>query len=382
MKLKDRYAGSTSPFEGDRTLWLRSLPADARVIKASLTLMPVAATGASKFTEVINFTGSEGELGATSATGANFIEVDFHARRTLAAVVGSGGTATLQVDMGGAFIGVANDGTFMTPDKTDWSLNLSSTSSALPGLGVNRFRLTSPSTSGSLGVSKVTIRSVPLNISAHLGQMPPFWTRLGELASADTSPDFAVVLNTYLAEATLENGFYAVPFVIHSDTLARLDVDLAIEYVIEQAVLPSHLAEVTLPYGYSTLPGMEDAITTLVLPRQAIPVSGQSRAQIRGEFQPTRIALGPIGEEPASHAMRVAPDCSLAQPLKSEAEIAVTGFDLPLANTLPGLAGLNVAIQADADGKPFGEVLTSADVHVEKPLPGQSTWGTATLATP
>lgn len=378
MKLKDRYPGGDSPFEGDRTLWLRSLPAGARVAKASLTFTPVAPPGGSKFTEVINFTGSEGDLGATKVTGTGFVEVDFHVRRTLAGVEGNSvASANLQVDMGGAYAEINERGAMKAPGDNLFSVPADG---GLPGLTASKFKLTR--TTGNPDVAKVTIRTVPSNLNARLGPLPPFWTRLGELAVDDTSPDFAAVLNAFLAEAQANDGFYAIPLIIHSDTLARLDVELMIEYVIEQAVLPPHLPEVTLPYGYGTLPGMEDSIITLALPRQAIPVSGQSGAQIRGEFQPTRIALGPIGEEPVSYAMVVAPDCSLAQALKSDTEIAVTGFDLPLANTQAGLAGLNVAIQADADGKPFGEVLTSAEVRVEKPLPGQSTWGSATLTTP
>ncbi len=378
MKLSEKHRGNNDPFEGDRTVHLRSLPADARVIKAHLTLTPVAAPDGSKFTEVVNFTASEGDLGATKVTGTGFVEVDFHARRTLAGVAGSNVTgASLQVDMGGAYAEINERGAMKAPGDTLFSVPADGT---LPGLTVSKFKLTRAA--GNLDVTRVTIRTAPSNLNARLDPLPPFWTRLGELAADDTSPDFAAVLNAFLAEAQADDGFYAIPLIIHSDTLARLDVELAIEYVIEQTVLPPHLPEVTLPYGYSTLPGMEDSITMLVLPRHAIPVSGQGGAQIRGEFQPTRIALGPIGEEPVSHAMLVAPDCSLAQPLKSDAEIAVTGFDLPLANTQPGLAGLNMAIQADADGKPFGEVLASAEVRVEKPLPAQSTWGSATLTTP
>lgn len=394
MKLHDCYCCSDDPFEGDRMLRLRSLPAAANVTKATLVLTPVAPSNGKRFEETFVFNATVGadELNAED-WGVNkipeapgpFVEVDFHSRRTLARVVGSGGISTLQVDMGGAYIGVADDGTF-GPDKPAWSVTLSDSEEELPGLTVNKFRLSASQDPANLEdttleVTKVTICSVPTNVSVRLGQMAPFWTRLGELAIGETSPDFADVLNAFLVEAQIENGFYAIPFVVHSDTIARLDVTLDIDYVIEQPVLPPHLPEVTIPYNFSTIPGVDETLTSVLLPRQAIPVAGQTGVQIRGEFEPTRIALGSIGEEPTIFPVVVSPECALAQPLESGIEIAVTGIDLPLANTQPGLAGLHVAIQSDADGKPSGEVLTSAGVHVEKPLPGRSAWGSATLPT-
>lgn len=388
MRLHDCYWGSYDPFEGDRTLWLRNLPAGAKVTKATITLMPEASMDGRLFEETFVFTTDvgSGEISADDwgitkvpEQPGLFVEVDFHARRTLARITGLGGASTLQVDMGGAYVAVADDGTF-NPDRNPWPVTLSADEDALPGLTVNKFKLSqAPDNTGLLNVTKVTIRSVPTNVSVRLGQMAPFWTRLGELATGEISPDFADVLNAFLVEAQIENGFYAIPFVVHSDTIARLDVTLDIDYVIEQRVLPSHLPEVTLPYGFSTLPGMDETLTSVLLPREAIPVSGRTGAQVRGEFESTRVASGPIGEEPTTFPVLVSPKCALAQPLESGIEIAVTGIDLPLANTQPGLAGLHVAIQSDADGKPSGEILTNAEVRVEKSLPGQSAWGTATL---
>lgn len=399
MKLINTYHGGDDRFEGDCTLWLRSLPLGAHVTRATVTLTPVASTSGTLFEEAITFSDGQGELGATKTAGTGFVEVDFHARRTLAFVRGSQGSnignvpgtetpgASLQVDMGGSYVGIANDGTFMAPDKTPWVVTLSSEATSLPGLTVNKFRLSAlpqdPANpeDTTLDVTKVTVRSVPTNVSVRLGQMAPFWTRLGELTIGETSPDFADVLSAFLAEAQIENGFYTIPLVVHSDTIARLDVTLDIDYVIEQPVLPPHLPEVTIPYNFSTVPGMDEALTTVSLPRGAIPVSGRTGAQVRGEFEPTRVASGPIGEEPTTFPILVSPECALAQPLESDTELAVTGIDLPLANTQPGLAGLHVAIQSDADGKPSGDVLTSAEVRVEKPLPDQSAWGNATLPT-
>jgi hypothetical protein len=408
MKLSTQYQGEHDPFEGDRTLWLRSLPAGARVTRATVTLdLPKD----SSLNETFIFGVSNGSSGllakdwgitpnSGSSEGVRFVEIDFHTRRTLVAVQGSQsgignvpGTetpgASLQVDMGGTLIGIANDGTFMAPDKRPWVVAFSPNNFvALPGLTVNKFRLSgilqnpnAPNQS-RLDISQITIRSVPTNVSLRLHQMPPFWTYLGELTIAKTSPDFAFVLNTFLETAVVENGFYIVPLVIHSDTIARLNVSLLIEFVIEQPVLPPYLPEATLVYGFGTIPKIDLSLVTAKLPRGAIPIAGATRAAILGEFQPTRIAYGGVGTTPPTVPVQITPNCSLAQPFRADREIAVTGIDLSLANTQPGLTGLNISIQADVDGKPLGEVLTRADVLVEKPLPEQSSWGSATLPTP
>jgi hypothetical protein len=374
MKLSSIYEGNGDPFEGDRAIWLRSLPLGARATTATIKLTPL---GGPQFEVPLAFDNDQGKWGATRFVApGSFVEVDFHARRTLSKVTGSG-TATLEIDVGGVYAGVADDGT-LNPNKDPLSVSLSGTGALLPGLIVSKFKLTGTSVS----VDSVTIRSVPMNVTVKLGQTPPFWVRVGELASADASPDFAEALNAFLLTAPSQNGFYQIPFIVHSDRLARLDLELNIDYVIEQTVLPSHLPDVTLPYNFSTLPGVDEKLTTVVLPRQAMPVTGKSTAQIRGEFQPTRVRKGNIGKEPPVFPIRVAPDCSLAQAFQSEVEIALTGIDLPLANTQTGLAGMNITLQEDADGKPFGDVLIRADIRVEKPLPGQSSWGSATLSSP
>ncbi|HEY9640728.1 MAG TPA: hypothetical protein V6C57_09600 [Coleofasciculaceae cyanobacterium] len=392
MKLTTTYRGGEDPFEGDRTVWLRALPAGAIVTRATLTLKPAQRAVDAQFQETFTFgsAANAGELlardwGIIPVTG-QAVEIDFHARRTLAAVEGTGGSLTLQVDLGGAYVGVANDGTLIAPGKTPLPVNFSTTPTRvnLPSLTVSKFRL-SPTGTGTppATVTRVFIRSAPVNLTVRLGQTPAFWTRSGDLTVADTSPDFTLLLNAFLLTAQPQNGFYAIPFIVHSASLARLDMSVAIEYRLAQSVLPPHLSELNATYGFSTLPSLDDPLTTVKIPQGAQLVAGQSTAKITGEFQPTRIALGLIGEEPAQAVVvEVSPDCSLAQLLVSDQEIEVTGFDLPLANTQPGLAGLNLSIQSDADGKPSGEVLKTMEVTIEKPLPGQSSWGSATLPSP
>lgn len=385
MKLKDDYSGENAPFEGDRTLWLHSLPAGAIVERAMVTVSPAD----SAFIETFSETTSANHLLArdwgitiNSPFQSGWSEVDFHARRTLVSVQGTNLVgATLQVDLGGIYANISATGTIKSPDDPAFEV---AANGVLPSLTVSRFRLsrlpfnaaTQPS------ITQLTLRTVPTNVSLRLGETLPVWTRLGELTTSATSPDFAPILNAFLAQSVPENGFYAVPLIVHTDAIARLTIAIDLDFVIAQPVLPPHLPEVTLTYSFSTLPQQDLDLVTAWLPQQAIPLAGRSQAEIQGAFEPTRVAAGDLGEDPITIPVLVSPHCSLAQAFVSNRELAVTGIDLPLGNTEPGLAGLSLSIQADTDGKPFGDALTSAAVVVEKTLPNQSSWGSATLPVP
>src|SRR5262245_10628351 len=111
MTLTDQYDGSADPFEGDRTIVWRSLPANAKVTRATVTVTPVSPPGGTLFEEEISFTGNQAKFGATKNTGSGFVEVDFHKRRTLANVngtdvrpLGTNPGAKLQVDLGGLYV--------------------------------------------------------------------------------------------------------------------------------------------------------------------------------------------------------------------------------------------------------------------------------------
>src|SRR5260370_12408004 len=88
------YDGSASRFQGDRTLLLQSIPANASIKKATATITPVdPSAGTDPFAETINFSGNSGDLGATQTqvTGTpSWAEVDFHALPTLATVKATG----------------------------------------------------------------------------------------------------------------------------------------------------------------------------------------------------------------------------------------------------------------------------------------------------
>lgn len=386
MNLTTNYQGGRDPFEGDLRLLLHSLPEGASVTRASVSIEPSKAPlSPSLFREVFAFQDPQDpELLARdwgierNPVSGKSVEVNFHARRTLAGVAGSGTGMTLQVDMGGALVSIARDGTFWGPGKDEMILDLSTALTGLPGLTVNRFALTAPAEGGPVSVGKVEIRSVPTNVSLRLDRMPPFWTHVGEMATPQRSSDFAEVLNAFLVEAIVEDGFYIIPLIVHSDAMARLIVTVSIDFVIIQPIMPAYLSEATLSYGYSSLPGVNEGLMTVALPRgaQAVPGTG---ATLSGTFEASRVLYGAVGDQETTGTVAVSPGRTLAQPVQMEDETPASGIDLPLANTAPGLAGLNLAIQEDADGKPSGRVLQSTGISVEKPVPGGSSWGSAKL---
>jgi hypothetical protein len=419
MRLSETFLGDDAVFEGDSTLYLRSLREGARVTKATLTLAPAAPAVGTLFTEPISFhdqtgTGAWGAMrdpaGLDKAT--YWAIADLHTRRVITAVVAShvastGNTAlpadgrvSVQMSVGGTWMGVATDGTILVPDKKPLILRLPTESDqaearpveiSLPMLVSDKIKLTAVSDDegtvgddGQVRLYGVRISSAPTNVSVRLGQMSPFWTRPGALTSIDgeTSPDFATVLNAFLAETPPENGFYTIPIVIHSDAIARINVGVVIEYVITTQALPPYLAAATLSYDFSTLPGPGSLAFEIKIPPQAKPTPSQAYVQLRGQFDSSRIAQGHIGEDPASFPVAVFPERSVAQPFCPSEDIDISAIDLKLEGQARSLVKLNVAIQSDADGKPSGEVLANTDVQVKAPLPGVSPWLSAPLSTP
>src|ERR1700730_15293306 len=265
MNLKDQYDGSNDPFEGDRQWFWHRLPSNAQILKATATVTAVdQSAGANPYAEGIVFDGSGADWGATKVAidvmpGAPgtpalpaSIEVDFHKRRTLASVIGTNtpGTglpgANLQVELGGLYVEINQRGAVLLPPP-DTKFSLPSDGS-LPGLTVSKFKLTQdvPSVGNQkyhMDVTKVTIRSAPSNVSLRLGKSATFWTHLGDFTTAETTSDFATVLQTFLAKAAVDAGYYVVPLVLHSDTIARLIVELDIEYLSQVNALPTAVSE-------------------------------------------------------------------------------------------------------------------------------------------
>jgi len=259
VRRSERFDGSRDPFEGDRALTLQSVPEGARVTSATLTLTPVAPPGRDLFQEVIQFTGEHGTWAATLAHGPGppqWTEIDFHNRRTLRRFEGSNLTnAELQIDLGGVYVEINDHGAVKVDD--DDPLELPS-DGVVPGLTANKVKLTRAA--GPIGIARVTISSAPSNLQLRLGAGPPFYARPGELARADTTPDFAVALNEALATSDVVAGFHRVPLVVHSDTIARVDVQFDVDYVLEQSAVPGGLTESTITYDHASTPRAGSAL--------------------------------------------------------------------------------------------------------------------------
>jgi WD40 repeat protein len=388
MKLTDKYDGSNDRFEGDRVLTWSGLPAGAKVSKATLTLTPVSATGGVLFQEEIDFNGLQGDWGATKATGnftdasgttRAYVEIDFHKRRTLVSVNQSGMVgASLQIDMGGVYVEINSQGAIKTPtDPSAFSLPADGT---LPSLTVSKFRLIATAVTNQ-DVSSVVIRTVPSNINVRLGKMGPFWPRNGDLSATDTSPDFADVLQVYLANAPMVNGFYAVPLTIHSDTIARLHAKLDVTFLQQARLMPDGVSEVVLPFDYSSVPKASPGVLSVDLPPNAQVVPAATTAKVIGAFDDTRIAYGPTGDVSPAGSVTIAPNDSQAEFFALDTVTAAASIDLLIAPQPPG-AVLAVDVRADLGGKPNSASLLSTPAQITIPSrpDGQAVWVNIPLA--
>jgi hypothetical protein len=406
MNLKDKYDGSNDPFEGDRTLYWHRLPSNAQILKATATVTAVdQSAGVNPYAEDIVFDGSGPDWGATKvALGAvpatpppiASVEVDFHKRRTLASVIGTNTpgtglpTANLQVELGGLYVEINQRGAVLSPPP-DTKFSLPADGS-LPGLTVSKFKLTqnAPSTGSQkyhMDVTKVTVRSAPSNVSLRLGKSATFWTHLGDFTGEETSSDFTSTLQTFLAKATVYAGYYVVPFVLHSDTIARLTVRLDIEYLSQVNALPAAVSEAVLPFDFSTVAKTDANLLAADLPGNARAVPGRTTTRLIGAFKETRIALGSVGAVKPVAAGDVSPVISQAQffspsiavsPSTSvlpRAPIVVLGVDLFLAAQTPNVS-LRLDIRGDADGKPDGVSLLSrvVDFNISSNAQKQPEW--------
>ncbi|MDD4162938.1 MAG: hypothetical protein PHW87_10735 [Methanothrix sp.] len=381
MNLKATYPGGSDPFEGDLELLLHALPYGALVNRAIISIAPAKPEEGKLFEEIITFPSPDisGEWGASKISGPDSCEVDFHSRRTLSEIMGSGGIGILQVDLGGVYIGVAEDGTFMGPDKNACQVNLANenTWQKLPSLMASKIKLYKKGANPEIDIKAVKIRSTPSNVSVRLAGMPPLWTIPGELATGKASLDFAPVLNAFLAGAKAEYGVYRLPFIIHSDTIARLDIAISIDYSICMPVIPSYLPEIKLHYGYAGLPDIDKELMTIDLPRGAKPVDG-TLAVLNGTFKTGRVAYGGLIYSGETIWIDISEDRSLAQPffLDNEAKDAAIDLSLKAEN---GPASLHLTVQEDDDGKPSGKILAVTEIELEEQSSEGSTWICASL---
>ncbi len=383
MNLTANFPGETIRFEGARTVAIAGLPEGAQIQNATITLTPVAAPGRPLFEELLTFNGSVGEWGMTKVQQPGVVEVDFHARRTLAVVRGSNLlNSVLVVDLGGGvFMNVNEFGAVAASE--DAPLYRVPASGALPGLLAGKFRLrfstTPPPTSlPTLDVTQVTVRTAARNLSLALEGMAPFWVHPGELTTPVTTPNFGDFLQLYLAQARISNGRYLLPLIIHSDSLTRLSVTVNIAYTRQQSALPAGVNEVTLPYGFDSTAQNASTLMQVMLPVGA-EVTAAS-AQVVGAFAESRIVSGPVGPLTPVTAVPINGARSQAQPILLEQDTAVTAIDL-LLSSVSQAALLDLNLLADAGGKPFGNPLLAAPVALalSRDLTGGPTWVSARL---
>jgi DNA-binding beta-propeller fold protein YncE len=392
MRLTDRFDGSAAPFEGDRTLEIRSLPANAKVSKAIVTLTPAVARGGTLFEETI-VPGGDARVsrGATKFGGTGFVEVDFHQRRTLRSLQGNDALgAKLQVEMGGIYLQLNGVGAIKaSSDQGEFSVP---PDGRLPGLTVSKFKLTRDSGSppNSVDLTSVTVASVPLNVTARIGNLPPFFGHIGEMSQEQVSPDFAASLQAFLAEAPVENGFCVVPLVLHSDSIARISVTLAIDYVVESPVLPAGVGEPLLPFDLSGQATTENKLLTFEVPAQSRIAHRGIQGRVTGRFDETRVLYPPqlplVPVKVSGRTERISSDSSFAQPINLGLPLVATAVDLLLAVQSRG--ALQLDLHDDLDGKPGSTSLLPAPIRFEPAAPaggqpsGQSDFTAKWLSVP
>lgn len=358
MRLTDRYDGSGDPFEGERTIAWRSLPASAMVTKATVTIAPRMAPGTRQYIETLRFGAGGPTFGATirqavtavAGTADGVVEIDFHARRT---AIGFSGIAVaaasaLSVDIGaGIFLAVGKDGAIPAALGSVFPFSTGN----LPGLTAQRLRLDNATLPNDPTGTRIDIASMPSNVTLRFGKQPPFFARNGELARSTTTPDITAALQRALADATVTAGYYMLPLVVHSDTLGRLEITLDVEYLGTASLLPPGLREVVLPYDLSSVTTTDPSALSAMLPAGAAIVATQTSLQVRGAFEASRVAQGPTGVTVEGPALSCSSGRTLAQKLVPAAGIQLTGVDLFLVAEGPA-ARLALDIRPDADGKP------------------------------
>ncbi len=398
MKLSTTFWGDDLLFEGDLSLSLRVLPAGARITRAVATLAPAgsALRPGPLFEEVFpidsNGRGPFGLLIQQEHAPVATV-VALGARRSVQrlTVAGVGTTiangAFVQIDMGGLWMGVDRSGNLTsatTADRRSYLRNPDGTLS-LPGLTSERFRLShaNPATTTAIGVQQVTIRSYPSNLQLRLGDLGPVWFRLGDLRDPVTTPDFAAMLDAFLQRNEPQDGVYLVPLTLHSDSLARLRVSLALEYHLEQRLLPPQLSQAVFPYAYGALPEAAPVALEARLPLDARAIPGATRAELSGRFAASRVVHGSLRATTVADSVAIDAGQTLAHPIRLSAPTLVDAIDLHLEATT-ATARLLVTLQEDVGGKPWGPSLFSEPVKLElaRPAAGGGRWASAPFATP
>jgi hypothetical protein len=353
LRIQSSHLGASGPFERDRQLELRCIPVGATIRSAVATVTPISADAEGRFLEVIRFDGSDGDWGTFKRTKVGSLEVDLHARRKLASVDGENlVNAELLIDLGGGFTAVDEHGGV----GGDPSFPLLHNAQDLPGLSAVGVRIDRAGATPDISVLRVA--SPPANVTMAIEGGPTFWTHFGDLVDPETTPDFAGLLQEALVAAEVEHGHHAVRFVVHSDSIARLDIDLDIDFVVTAPATPEGIDQVSLPFAFGSTP--EAAATpTISMAAGTKAVSGATSGRVQGAFAPSRVVFGPTGGVSMDGVALVSADGSHAQPFTVTADTLATSVDVFLAAVT---ASVEVALDivGDLDGKPDRTSLLSA----------------------
>jgi len=377
MRLDVRWDGSRLPFEGQRSVPVTVIPSGAQVLSAHVRVTPVDPGGVTadpedSFVERIRFGPGGPRWGANITHGSDFVEVDFRTRRTLAAVsVTSVSNGRLQIDPGGTYVEINSAGAIRTPGDALFTFTAAGRR-VLPSFVVARFKITNAPAGGVPDLTEVEIRSVPENVSLGLGDQPPFQTFLGAMTQPETSGDFASLLTEFLQTARVENGLYVVPLMVHSDTIARLEVAVTLEVLQAQRPLAAGGGESAMEFSVDAIPVGAATSFRLELPIDARAVPGRTAVRFQGAFDDTRIAFGPLAPDVTSDAAALVstpgPDArpqAQAQPFTlSDRSLNVTGIDLLLSPTTLA-AQVRVDIRDDLGGKPGAQSLLASPLKID-----------------
>lgn len=370
MILEDRFTGKDILFQGDRSLSLRRIPAGAKITKAQATIIPVNSSGSIGPSEDLVFfnnvtQGTNGETLTQVSQTPGWVEVDFHRRVTLISISGSHfDDATLQVDIGGGtFIEVNENGAFM---GTGDPFTLDGDFHWLPGLTVNRIKLTQEA-GLTLAVANIKVRNIATNVSLRISESSPFFLQPGDLVEKQSSVDFTGLLQANLQTLKANGGFYDVPIILHSDRLTRLSLEVHIELLNQQQVLPQQLSDVQLPYAYNAVSESNNKTLTASIPVGSRIVSEATGVKIEGSFANSKVVLGSF-DELDSDLKSVNIDTGMAQAQafnigdnKEQQDIAIDAIDL-LLTSVSSQVSLQLDLRADLDGKPDSSSLLTSEV--------------------
>ncbi len=315
--------------------------------------------------ESFDLTTSDNPFGILATPLGSQLIVDLGKRRTVSQISANittlDDTAELFLDMGGMWLQLDNDGGIAAPDDTiSWAIE--DQILQLPLLASQRFRINYNAVDGqTVTPDKVTVQSYPTNLTLRLGDLGAFWFHTGDLKNAVTTPDFSRLLTDYLGLIEPDGGYYAFPLTLHSDSLARLQLALVLEYDEQQSLLPAETNALSFSYGYDGRPVGDGATLPVKVP--AGQQVKQISADIRQRFASSRIVAGTLN--PVKHTETVVVEATQAAACLIELteDQVADSLDLNL-ESLSENSSLALTLQADAGGKPFGAQLWSSSLEL------------------